>query len=297
MKGLVLLFDVVLIIAAVMLTRQAWTQLSTQPRNYEAKQDESSRSVIVLPSRQANTQMPPIDSEQCEISWQRALFHPARTFEIIAPTTGNEAIAPPTGFEQYELVGIARVGDTACASIVVHAPIGRQANKSRTQRRLRKNRSSSTSSSNSKGRQVKKENRAIYSLKDTVGETGYVLSLIGTDSVILKMEGKDDIELLLDTADERSKARRTTASRQAQVQQMRQSKAKQQVAKQIAAKASSRERSSKTSKPPAPPPPPSANSLPPPPGATGKNLQNQRRANSQIRNANTAVPNPKGSQK
>lgn len=296
MKGLVLLFDVVLIIAAVILTRQAWTQLSAEPQNREPKYDDSSRSVIVLPARQANAQVPPIDSEQCDISWQRALFHPARTFEIIAPTTGNEPIATPTGFEQYELVGIARVGDTACASIIVHAPTGRKSNRTRTQRRLRKNRNAPPSAPKAKGRQTKKENRAIYSLNDTVGETGYTLSEIGTDSVILKMDGKDDIELLLDTADDSSKARRTTASRQAQVQQMRQSKAKQQVAKQIAAKASSRKRSSTAAKPPVPPPPPSATSLPPPPGATGKNVQNQRRANSQSRNANTAVPNPKGSQ-
>ena len=297
MKGLVLLFDVLLIIAAVMLTRQAWTQLAAEPQNHEPKYDDSSRSVIVLPSRQAHAQVPLIDSEQCDISWQRALFHPARTFEIIAPTTGNGPIETPTGFEQYELVGIARVGDTACASIIVHAPTRRQPKRTRTQRRLHKNRNAPPSTPNTKGRQAKKENRAIYSLNDIVGETGYVLSEIGIDSVTLKMDGKDDIELLLDTADDRSKARRTTASRQAQVQQMRQAKAKQRAVKQIAAKASSRKRSSTTTKPPVPPPPPSANSLPPPPGATGKNVQNQRRANSQSRNANTAVPNPKGSPK
>ena len=178
----------------------------------------------------------------------------------------------------------------------MHAPTGRKSNRTRTQRRLRKNRNAPPSAPQAKGRQAQKENRAIYSLNDTVGETGYTLSEIGTDSVILKMDGKDDIELLLDTADDRSKARRTTASRQAQVQQMRQSQAKQQVANQGAAKAASRKRSATAAKPPVPPPPPSATSLPPPPGATGKNVQNQRRANSQSRNANTAVPNPKGSQ-
>ncbi|MDP7396601.1 MAG: hypothetical protein QGF67_14000 [Lentisphaeria bacterium] len=297
MKGLVLLFDVVLIIAAVMLTRQAWTQLSAEPQNHQPEYDDSSRSVIVLPPRQAHAQIPPIDSEQSDISWQRALFHPDRTFEIIAPTTENDSIETPTGFEQYELVGIARVGDTACASIIVHALTGSQSNRSRTQRRLRKNRNAPPSATKAKGRQAKKENRAIYSLNETVGETGYVLSEIGTDSVILTMDGKEDIELLLDTADDRSKARRTTASRQARAQQARQSKEKQIAAKQIAAKVSSRERSSTKPKPPVPPPPPNANSLPPPPGATGKSVQNQRRANSQSRNANTAVANPKGSQK
>ena len=148
-------------------------------------------------------------AEQMEKVLTNNLFHEDRKLDPPPEAPPEEGQADPgeAAAEQFELVSILRVGTKAGASIVF-SPKNQPPEEPRSRiRRRTPNRDPGNPRANRSQEGEKNKNKGFYMLNDPVGESGYDLKEIGTDSVTLGKSGQEDITVYLDTTDENSTAR------------------------------------------------------------------------------------------
>lgn len=215
----------------------------------------------VPPAETANKQKP-ILPQTVKAIWKQNLFHPDRAMIAHAGKSTPPPVEHPE--EHFELVGIARIGDRACASIIVIPPqsVRRRRTTSRTVYRPRTRTTIRGRNTHLRPRTKSGLQARVYRLNAKVGETGYILAEIKIDSVILRREvDSTEITLTMNKDDEASNSRREQALKQVKKDE----KKKQTVT--AARRVSKKNRKKRNSKliPPPPPPPPIIT----PPGGNG----------------------------
>ena len=208
MRKFLIIANVILTIAGVYLT------LRLLNPDTEAKIPVQADSPLLNDSRISKNQNkvrlkpPAISPAQSNILWERNLFHPDREYEE-GLDQELDIRKPEDIAEHFELISIAQVADKSCASIRVLTQKGRKltrrASRRRASRRRGKSRTKSASTATDK-------NQKVYMLNDSVGETGFKLSEIGIDFVLLK-KNDQELKLSLDKGDEGSEKRRDQAKK------------------------------------------------------------------------------------
>ena len=245
MGKFLIIINISLTVAAIVLTRNLINP--TLPANSNSTSTLLDTSVFEQTGMEDETGMglPKLTRQESDILWEKNLFHPERTFEesLIEDLDIKE---PEQVNEHFELMSIAQVANKSCASI-------RVIKKARSQRRRANNRRN-----NRRAKSPKKDtNQKIYMLNDSVGETGFKLTEIGIDYIVIK-KGDQELTLRLDKGDESSEKRRQVAKKKIDAKTKKESAARNRVeaSKKKQEKEPEKEVAKDTPKKTIPPPPP-----------------------------------------
>ena len=264
MGKFLIIINITLTIVAVYLTRNLLNPATL------IEPEPASKLPVIMQSEDSNITNPELDDpipklsrQDTDILWEKNLFHPDRTFE--ENLLDNLDIKEPEQInEHFELMSIAQVSNKSCASI-------RVIKGAKNQRRQRNNRRPNRRRKNTRrGATAKDTNQKIYMLGESVGETGYKLTEIGIDYIIIK-KGDQELTLRLDKSDESSEKRREVAKKNVDDKKKKEIAARNQVrtAEKKGQKQSKEEGDKDTAKKSIPPPPPP----PPPPPAFNRGVQ------------------------
>jgi hypothetical protein len=204
MRNILFFSNIVLMVASVILTMillRSKPQPSSQPITADMIA-EYDRSTDKLGKESKISSLRP-DSKKFDNIWETNLFHPARNFEESQPNEIKISDEDEVK-EHFELISIAQVSSRSCASIRVITENRNPKGASPPGFTNRNNRRRSTRE------QKPEKDQKVYQLNNSVGETGFVLSEIGIDYVIL-LKGDQEIKLTLDKSDEASEIRREVA--------------------------------------------------------------------------------------
>ncbi len=245
MGKFLIIINISLTVAAIVLTRNLINP--TLPANSNSTSTLLDTSVFEQTGMEDETGMglPKLTRQESDILWEKNLFHPERTFEesLIEDLDIKE---PEQVNEHFELMSIAQVANKSCASI-------RVIKKARSQRRRANNRRN-----NRRAKSPKKDtNQKIYMLNDSVGETGFKLTEIGIDYIVIK-KGDQELTLRLDKGDESSEKRRQVAKKKIDAKTKKESAARNRIeaSKKKQEKEPEKEVAKDTPKKTIPPPPP-----------------------------------------
>ena len=218
MRSLLLLVNAILTLVALLLTKHMFNLTSEETDDPTASISNPRLMETINRTRvkrdKDTLKNGTLGIEETNLIWKENLFHPERIWieqvKDIKIKDEKEAI------EHFELVSIAQIGTTSCASIRV---ITAQ-NQNRRRRNIRNRRKRTRNSRQSRRRngrrssrksQVPADNQKIYPLHAPIGETGFKLEQIGIDFVVLG-KGEQKIRLSLDKGDEASNSRREKAT-------------------------------------------------------------------------------------
>ncbi len=270
MKGLLFLANILLTVAAVLLTVHLVKSSSAPTVSDEGA---LAASEFRPPSKRKAARRPNVnrDVRRADVIWEKNLFHPQRVFEEFVEPEKPE-IEEEKVNEVFELVSIARVQDRACASIIYRQERPKPKRGRRTPaRRTAKARKQPPRKAR------KDENRKVYRLNDPVGETGYILAKINIDAVLLR-KGDHDLPLYINKGDEYSKGRREDAFKQLAKAADAGKKKTARAGQADKAKAAAKKGAPMRRPPPPPPPPAAAEPTQPDGGNRQTRIQDIRKA-------------------
>ncbi len=223
MKRFLLIFNVVLLAVAIGVTARL---LRPESSNALAGMDVPEVDLVNNPIERSDVRLPwsPIREETVLMIANENLFSEGRAY--IEPVSDTEpadateaAEEPPKPTEEYELVGVVRVGGRAVASMIVRSSTVAEQQPAPAMRRrggpggLLRQQEQPLPAAGADGASKKD----IYAVGDAVGALGYTLREIGSDHVILVKtrddgsEEEEELRVDMDLDDDSSKERQQAA--------------------------------------------------------------------------------------
>lgn len=194
-----------------------------------------------------------LNSNELDELWEKTLFRPERTEDVVTPDD-------PTAQEeqreqaQMELIGVGKIGDKPVAIILEKA-----APRRRVRRLVRGRPRSGKQEEEDDDDSSSTKTQHIYREGSEVGSTGYTVSSIGFNEVVL-VRGDEEMTLRLEAGDDQSQNRRDKAVASEKAREAKQE------AEETAATKPAGTTSPGQPPPPPPPPPMAAPSVPAPTG-------------------------------
>ncbi len=272
MKSILVIINLMLTCVAAVLTSHVAKHSTAATVPTAAATDEGDEADFDLASVTPPERVSRVTQNRSDLMWETNLFHPDRRYIEDIDVAPPDPVTEEEAKEHFELISIAQVAQRSCASIRVIIEDKSRGRRSARTRRSRSSRRKPTPARSAKDNQTQK----VYRLNDPVGETGFVLTEIGINYVVIQ-KNDQEITLTLDKADEGSELRREQYAKSvAEEEKRRESEARKQKAADARERAKEKRNNRKKDaadskadekKPaasPAPPPPPP----PPPPPAT-----------------------------